>query len=66
MAVVFDYFCNSLQDECSFVSLRDVKRAMIVFEYIYDKMDILGPLMTEWAEGKHRHVGNEEHKVYQL
>ena len=26
------------QDECSFVSLRDVERAMIVFKYFYEKM----------------------------
>ena len=28
----------TLQDECSFVSLRDVERAMIVFEYFCEKM----------------------------
>ncbi len=39
-----------MQDECSFVSLRDVDRAMIVFEYFYDKMALFGPLMEEWAE----------------
>ena len=31
------------------MSLRDVKRAMIVFEYMYKMMDILGPLMNEKA-----------------
>ena len=25
------------QDECSFVSLRDVERAMIVFQWFYEK-----------------------------
>ena len=30
-----------LQDECSFVSLRDVERAMLVFTYFFDKMDLL-------------------------
>ena len=25
-----------IQDECSFVSLRDVERAMIVFEWFYE------------------------------
>ena len=30
-----------LQDECSFVSLRDVERAMIVFEWFYDKAKII-------------------------
>ena len=37
-----DFF---LQDECSFVSLRDVERAMLVFEYFYDKMYLFGHLM---------------------
>ena len=35
----------SVQDECSFVSLRDVERAMIVFKY--EKMDIFGPLIDK-------------------
>ena len=30
-----------IQDECSFVSLRDVERAMIVFEWFYDKTKII-------------------------
>ena len=42
-----DLFCA--QDECSFVSLRDVERAMIVFEYLYGMMDELGPRMDEYA-----------------
>ena len=29
------------QDECSFVSLRDVERAMLVFVYFFDKRDLL-------------------------
>ena len=33
------------KDECSFVSLRDVERAMIVFKYFYEKMDIFAPLI---------------------
>ena len=39
----------SLQDECSFVSLRDVERAMIVFEYFYDKMEVFGQRMDNVA-----------------
>ena len=31
------------------MSLRDVERAMIVFEYMFDMMAIFGPLMDEWA-----------------
>ena len=27
------------------MSLRDVERAMLVFEYFYDKMHLLSPLM---------------------
>ncbi len=37
------------QDECSFVSLRDIERAMIVFEYFLDKMHIFGPKIVEKA-----------------
>jgi hypothetical protein len=33
------------QDECSFVSLRDVERAMIIFTYFLDKMVILRSLI---------------------
>ena len=29
------------------MSLRDVERAMIVFKYFFDKMDLLGPLIDE-------------------
>ena len=36
--VAFSLKCKIIiQDECSFVSLRDVERAMIVFEWFYDK-----------------------------
>ena len=41
------FFFPPQQDECSFVSLRDVERAMIVFEYFCEKMDIFGPLINE-------------------
>ena len=41
-------------DECSFVSLRDVERAMIVFKYFFDQMTHFGPLIDQKAkdEGK--------------
>ncbi len=39
----------AFKDECSFVSLRDVERTMIVFEYLYDMMNVFGPLMDEYA-----------------
>ena len=32
------HFTIWIQDECSFVSLRDVERAMIVFKYFYEKV----------------------------
>ena len=48
------------QNECSFVSLRDVERAMIVFEYFISKMNIFGPPMNEWACRKQRHIDNED------
>jgi hypothetical protein len=34
---IFENFL--IQDECSFVSLRDVERAMIVFEHFYENID---------------------------
>ena len=39
--VAFSLKCKILQDECSFVSLRDVERAMIVFEWFYDKTSVI-------------------------
>ena len=39
---------NSItQDECSFVSLRDVERAMKVMVWFYNHRDALNPLMDE-------------------
>ena len=35
------------QDECSFVSLRDVERAMKVMVWFYNHRDSLNPLMDE-------------------
>ena len=51
-------FCE--QDECSFVSLRDVERAMIVFEYLFSMMDIFGPHMDDYAQGRIRIIDNED------
>jgi hypothetical protein len=42
-------YMRDMKNECSFVSLRDVERAMIVFEYMYDMMKVFGPPMTELA-----------------
>ncbi|XP_064403130.1 E3 ubiquitin-protein ligase RNF213-like isoform X2 [Halichondria panicea] len=44
-------FMRDQKNECSFVSLRDVERAMIVFEYFYEKMDrVFAPLINKRAE----------------
>ena len=43
---VFYLHCYTyIQDECSFVSLRDVERAMIVFEWFYEKNDFFQELL---------------------
>ena len=34
-----------IQDECSFVSLRDVERAMIVFEWFYENNEFFEKLL---------------------
>ena len=41
------------------MSLRDVERAMIVFEYLHQMMPVFQPLMDKYAVGEHRHVENE-------
>ena len=33
---------------------------MIVFEYLYDMMDVFGPLMDKYAKGDLRHIDNED------
>ena len=42
------------------MSLRDVERAMIVFEFMYDMMGEFGPRMDEWAHGAQRHADNKD------
>ncbi len=39
---------------------------MIVFEYLYGMMDILSPLMDEWANGEHRHVDIEDEDMVRV
>ena len=39
------------QDECSFVSLRDVERAMIVFEWFYENNDFFEELLLKDKQG---------------
>lgn len=48
------------------MSLRDVERAMIVFEYLYQMMGVFGPLMDEWARGRQRHIENEDDNLVTL
>ncbi len=44
------WYMRQREDECSFVSLRDVERAMIVFEYFFEKMaSLFGPLIDQKA-----------------
>ncbi|XP_064404373.1 E3 ubiquitin-protein ligase RNF213-like isoform X3 [Halichondria panicea] len=44
-------FMREIKNECSFVSLRDVERAMIVFEFFYKKMDsVFAPLIDKKAQ----------------
>ena len=38
------------QDECSFVSLRDVERAMIVFRFFTEKMSLFTEHIARKAE----------------
>ena len=45
------------KDECSFVSLRDVERAMQVMVWFYNHVDILGKLMTEVLLEQRRQEG---------
>ena len=61
MFVVFVLILCVLKDECSFVSLRDVERAMIVFKYFYEKMDTFAPLIS-----KKQRDDEEDSDVYEI
>ncbi len=53
------------QNECSFVSLRDVERAMIVFEYFYEKMDrVFAPLINKKAEEAYNEYVDSDDEVW--
>lgn len=41
-----------MQDECSFVSLRDVDRTLAVFTFFCEKWDKFHPLIEKIANGK--------------
>ena len=64
-ASVINYCYVLKQNECSFVSLRDVERAMIVFEYFYERMDLFAPLMNNKAieELKDKHVVESDEEL---
>ena len=46
-AITLMFTCTDIfiQGECSFVSLRDVERAMIVFEWFYENNDFFEQLL---------------------
>ena len=46
------------------MSLRDVERAMIVFEYFYDKMVLFAPLMNKKANNKLIGVESDDQVSY--
>ena len=50
-----------IQDECSFVSLRDVERAMIVFKFFIDKRDLFKDLVVAKSKDD---VRNHTHNSY--
>ena len=52
-----EIFFFSFKDECSFVSLRDVERAMQVMVWFYKHADTLGRLMRKVAAEKRREEG---------
>ena len=47
MHILFLFMYIYVQDECSFVSLRDVERAMIVFEWFYENNNFFEELLKE-------------------
>ena len=51
------YYCHFFKDDGSFVSHRDVERAMQVMMWFYNRMDILGKLMTEVLTEQRRQEG---------
>ena len=54
--------CVVWQDECSFVSLRDVERAMLVFVYFFEKMDLFRDAMNK-KERKEKGVKDDQQSI---
>ena len=50
--LVHDFFPYTPQDECSFVSLRDVERTMIVFHFFREKFNLFRRFTAVKAEKK--------------
>ena len=46
-----------VKGECSFVSLRDVERAMQVMVWFYNRVDVLGKLMMKVLNEQRRQEG---------
>ena len=59
---MYQIFCIVWQDECSFVSLRDVERAMLVFVYFFEKMDLFRDAMNK-KERKEKEVKHDERRI---
>lgn len=55
-----------MQDECSFVSLRDVERAMLVFAYFFEKMEFLRDVIkSKQPEGVMKRIVGPPATTYQ-
>ncbi len=53
------WYMRQRDDECSFVSLRDVERTMIVFEYFLEKMvGLFGPRIELKAQEERVSIGD--------
>lgn len=42
------------------MSLRDVERTMIVFEYMHTMMGVFEPLMDDWAAKEKAEIGGND------
>jgi len=58
MGIVKSFF--RFKDECSFVSLRDVERAMQVMVWFYNHVDTLGRLMNKVLTEQRREEGRDD------
>jgi len=65
VAIMTWYKMTCLQEECSFVSLRDVKRVLDVMSWFYGQRELLFRLMDERAEAdvKEKFAGAKQGKL---